>query len=288
MINCEKTSPQPCHESGFSLIELAIAIIITGILLGIITSAVLSFGTQITERKNDRILETVQDEINRFLEVNGRYPCPASLTQDINNINFGIEAHANCSAGTVIAGITRTTGRGGANIKIGAVPVRSLNLPDEYIFDAHKTRLLYAVTETMGVSTTYNRNDGAISINDSNGNSVVQPPETAPYILLSFGQNATGGYDGLSGTQIGGGCNGLSTDETENCDNDSVFIKSLITSDTTANYYDDQVFTRVGSGLDQAVPAGGIMYFDLSQCPQGWQDYVGGIPPAGTVGCKKI
>lgn len=284
MIKTQKTSP----HAGFTLIELLIAVIVTGIILGLISTAVVSFSQQISDRKNKRILTTVQDQINKYLEVNGRYPCPARLTLDISDAEFGLEAFPSCTSGGTGNGIFRTSGRGGRNIKIGAVPVRSLNLPDEYIFDTYNTRLLYAVTERMATDGTYNRDEGAISIQDGNGNSIVQPAGSAPYIILTHGENKSGGYAGTTGVSSGVNCSGLSPSEQENCDNDSVFIRTLLKSTDGNTYFDDELLTRSGNGLSQEVPSGGIVYFSLQQCPRGWQDFFGASPPDGTVACIKI
>lgn len=284
MIIYQKTSPQ----SGFSLLELLIAVVITGIILGMISTAIISFSQQITDRENKRTLETVQDEINRFLELNGRYPCPASLSADISNANFGLESQSDCRRTSNVDGVFQATGRNNQNIKIGAVPVRSLNLPDEYIFDAYNTRLYYAVTSILANSGSYDRESGAITVNDSNGNSITAPSGNAPYILLSLGRNKTGGFEGLSGIEIDDGCRDLSSLEEENCDKDDVFIRTIITSDSDAQYYDDVLMTDSGSQLGQQVPSGGIIYFDLAECPRGWQDYFGADTPPDTVACKKI
>ncbi|MCI5060653.1 MAG: type II secretion system GspH family protein [Alphaproteobacteria bacterium] len=277
-------------SSGFTLLELAIVILISGIIMVMLSTFVLTALENVKQRQNKTRFQFVQEEINRFLETQGRFPCPAPLTAAVDTTKFGREALDDCTQNTNVAGTFRVNGSGGRKIRIGAIPTRNLNLLDEYIYDAYGTRFLYAVTETLTSSDNFDITKGAISVEDLNGNSVVQPANQAPYVILSFGENQSGGYSGISGNIIQGGCNAsLSSSERENCDNDSTFISSLLSSSSGGNdYFDDRAETYIGTSRLQAMPSGGIMAFDLAKCPQGWQTYSGMNPPGGTVACKKI
>jgi len=272
---------------GYSLIELLVVIIISGIILGLISNAFISFQKKVANDKNLQILEAVHDEINRFLENNGHFPCPASLTDDMSSPNFGRQALDTCDSSSTVNGVFDTTGRSGRRIKLGAVPVRDLSLPDEYVADVFGTRIFYAVSASMATEGRYDRLDGAITVIDINSNHITAEPGAAAFVIVSLGKNQTGGYQSVTGSQIAGSCASLSRLEQENCDNDNVFI-SNISELNGSNYYDDKVIMPSMSKAIQAIPSRGIMYFDLEHCPSGWQDYYGAAPPDHTVACIKI
>lgn len=85
------------HKSaGFTLIELAVVLLIVSLLLG---GLLVPLSTQIGQR-NIQQTQTQLDEIREallgFAVVNGRLPCPTT-TADPTNANYGLE-DANCTA----------------------------------------------------------------------------------------------------------------------------------------------------------------------------------------------
>ena len=277
------------NEHGFTLVELAMVMMIGGVIMAMMFNFISVTQQNMVDKQNASKFKLVQAEINRFLETQGRFPCPASFTQPVGASKFGQEILANCRQNKNITGSFRTTGRLGNKIRIGTVPVRALNLPDEYIYDAYGSRLLYAVTEKMANASSYINNIGAIFINDANGNSTVIPAGSAPYVLLSTGKNQWGGYTGIEGKKIGGNCSSNpSILEKENCDQDKTFINTPFSEKKGSTYFDDKTATFVGSNNKGAVPASGVMYFDLAKCPTGWQIFYGTPPLDGMIVCKKI
>ncbi|MCI5060822.1 MAG: type II secretion system GspH family protein [Alphaproteobacteria bacterium] len=275
-------------EGGFTLVELAVVLIISGIIIAFLSSTTLVALKNAKVRELRNKMEFIQGELSSFLETHGRLPCPASLQAALDDSEFGVEALSDCTLDDAIPGLFRTSGTNGKQIRIGAIPVRSLNLLDDYIYDPHKTRFLYAITEDLTKTDSYDFDGGAITINDKGGNTIT---DNAHYVLISPGENRLGGYESLTGVLIGGdACDSSDPPfELENCDHDSVFISSLKLSDTVGDdYFDDYLRTYSTSDRIRQMPAGSVVFFDLLNCPQGWQNFVPNpFASEGLISCKK-
>lgn len=88
------------------------------------------------------------------------------------------------------------------NIKIGTLPVRSLNLKDNYMVDGYGKRYVYAVTENLaspGVAPSFDL--GAINIEDTNNNTLPTQRAHVKYIFFAPGAMDNGSYD-IEGARI--------------------------------------------------------------------------------------
>lgn len=267
-MNQRLTKKEKCGNSGFTLIELAIVVIIGGILIGLLGTGLTNFYKTSQQSATQERLDDIRNAIELYLSINGKLPCVASLTDTTDTATFGREIDTNCTTAPVAAGSFQVTGRAGLNVRIGAVPTRSLNLPDDLAFDAWGNRFTYSVTEALATTGTYDPADGAISMVDSTGNSLIVPADTAHYVLISHGNGRIGGYT-ESGVIVEA-CNTVVLDG-ENCDNtNAIFRNTLLTStDTGANEFDDFV-TYQGQQSSGIVPSGAVMAFNLTVCPSGW------------------
>lgn len=97
-----RSSPPPC---GFSLVELAIVLLIVGILM---LSLMSTLSSQIEQRNFEdtrRRLEQARELLLSFALVNGRLPCPARITNPATGTSTSIEmrdaATGNCTSGGV-------------------------------------------------------------------------------------------------------------------------------------------------------------------------------------------
>ncbi len=126
------------RESGFSLVELAIGLVIVATLL---TSLLVPLATQVEQRRTvltQRLLDEVKDALMTFAVANGRLPCPAT---DVSN---GIES-------PVGGGICLAPGAGVADGFVPAVTLGLAPLDNQgYLLDAFgdtdRNRLRYAVS----------------------------------------------------------------------------------------------------------------------------------------------
>lgn len=225
------------HSSGFTLVEMAVVLVIIGLLLG---GLLMPLSAQV---ENRRVSETQKalDEINQaligFAVVNGRLPCPAS------------GAIATGSAG---AGVEQTTGSGSTlacSAAEGVLPWATLGVNE---LDAWGRRYGYRVTTlfarglpqtTFGCTPPSNPTSAAfalctpgdITVKDSSaGNSIAS---NIPALVLSYGPNGLGAYTS-AGTQISAA--GAGTDEAENTNGNATFV-SHPPSSAAGNAFDDLV-----------------------------------------------
>ena len=220
--------------AGFTLIEMAIVLIVVGLILGGVISTV---GVQRQQLKRDetrQLLEVAREALIGFALTNGRLPCP-----DIDN--DGIENPANPAAGE------------SCDANEGALPHVDIGVSAN---DTWGNRFVYRVRGTGNLSMADAApaldgagdprapgiGDNASFAMDDVGNIVINDNDEAaagvsvlaneiPAIILSYAENG--------GSQIACG-GGLSARELENCDGDVNFVDSFY-SNVTGQEYDDLV-----------------------------------------------
>lgn len=160
-------------EKGFTLFEMAIVIIIAGILM---IPAVKAYDTYLTEKKiriTKERLELIKSEIALYQAKYDRYPCPADREISINSTDFGYE---NCPAAeAIVAGACAGVNEGmcalsaGVGVDknndgdddiafVGAVPIMNLmdvetdafrRIPTETAVDGWGNKFTYVVTRNL-------------------------------------------------------------------------------------------------------------------------------------------
>lgn len=277
------------QSSGFTLIEVAIVLLVGGLLITMIGAALTNYVKQSEIKTTQQRLDHIDEALQLFLSLHGRYPCPARFNSEPDTVNFGVEI-TDVGCATVPAAANETvqaSGRDSRAVRLGAVPVRTLNLPDDYIRDSWGGRITYAVTESLASPGTYNRDEGAIYVNDGAGNPYVSfpAPGTAHYTLVSHGQNRAGSYstEGLGRLPCP-----ASARETENCNDDATFVTTTLRGrGDPAHFYDDYVRVRAMTAFGNSVPPGAIMAFNLRACPDGWIPFSGASGRA-TIGADEV
>jgi prepilin-type N-terminal cleavage/methylation domain-containing protein len=256
---------------GFTLIEVAIVMVIGSILLTTATALLLTYTKKTQISTTQKRLAAIDEALQLYLHLNGRYPCVADPAAALDSATFGRE-YTTCSSAPAAAG-----GRDGRDVRIGAVPVRTLNLPDDFAADAWGGRFTMAMTAALASPAgTYSRDEGGIYIVTSAdpydltdiNDSVITPPGSAHYAIVSHGPNGSGAWP------VGGGgapaCPAGNLEE-ENCNGDAIFRQTLITGTAdNAAQFDDMVAARASSAFGFEVPSGAVMAFNLSACPEGW------------------
>ena len=133
--------------AGFTLVEVAVALVIISLLLG---SILVPLEKQIENRKYDetqRILDQAREAVIGFVAANGYFPCPA----DYAGVSTGGEAlGGHASPGSCAASVT---GGGTAGVYIGYLPAVTLGFTpidaNGYAVDAWgitANRIRYAVS----------------------------------------------------------------------------------------------------------------------------------------------
>ena len=149
LLNRMRHKSTPASARGFSLIELAVALVIIALLLG---SILVPLTTQIGQRRTSdtqKTLEDVKEALLGFSLANGRLPCPASASS-----NTGMESFCTNSAGAcgaeILAPAAPSPGHGRCTSPYGLVPGIALGLASidgqGYAIDAWSARLRYAVS----------------------------------------------------------------------------------------------------------------------------------------------
>ncbi|HEY3299940.1 MAG TPA: prepilin-type N-terminal cleavage/methylation domain-containing protein [Methylophilaceae bacterium] len=249
---------------GFSLIELAIVLVIVGLIagagLGVTNGQIQSARISNTKQKQEAIRLALINYISR----NNRLPCPAiaSLAPGVAGYGAEVVAPGLCT-GTIVNG----------NVATGVLPWVSLGLSDENGTDGYYNRFTYEVTLSATAnmtSKTISGLKGAISThtgtpaalgapatgNQSNDCAAgqVYNPCSAVVVIISHGSNGLGAYT-RDGAQIA-----LPTgaDEIENTNNDSKFvIKDYSTN--AANPFDDIIMPLSATDLLSSLTTNGSL-----------------------------
>lgn len=242
MVFCNK-------NSGFTLIEVAIALTIVGILLAGFFKIFL-----LVNERNVRIeyfgeISAIRDALEDYVLTNGFYPAPAALNLAITDVNYGLpvdqeappRALPDIGAGecalnsAAINGVFCTPGTrdldsngiGEDNeevVLIGSVPTTILGFNPEESLDQFGQRYTYAVSRGLTQSGGFTNSGGVLRVlsSDSPGNNALSTNRDVHYVLVAHGTNHSGSYNAL-GNLSTNLCPSNDAMEIENCDNDSVF-----------------------------------------------------------------
>ncbi len=235
LLNNHVTTQPRNQKQGFSLIELSIVLVIIGVILSsIIPLASAHVDVKKIETTREKLV-VIQKALNLYATLNKALPCPASKTAAPDSANFGLAS--DCTAAPV-AGVTQI-GTDPNYVRVGAVPVRALNLPEAMMFDSWNNRFTYAVTRA---ATGAALADGIISVTDANNNPVTSPASSAVYVVFSSGKDGKGTHN-RNGVATSACATGAK--DGENCDGDIIFRDTAINDgDNASLYFDDLVLWR--------------------------------------------
>ena len=261
------------HKSqGFTLIDLAIAMVVLGLLLVPMAKIM---DRQIMEERHANTISNssaIQIALDQYYFENDSYPCPAILTLNAANNTYGDPSElpipvppAPPIAGSPCAGAVIMPN----GIMVGGVPFKALKLPRDMTLDGWGNKLTYAVTaELTRTDVAFDQNGGVMTLRQnpqSPGAECLETPANPPvdiqtaahWVLISHGNEGIGAYnaDGILVQACPAGA--AATLESENCDyaTDTIFFSEICArsdkSDPT--YFDDlliakdQVPTRIWS-----------------------------------------
>ena len=221
------------NTRGIALVELALFIMCSGLMM---VAATPIYHTYIVHKyldvTNNNIAAT-KAALDSYYLRNGHFPCAAPRNVPVDGPGFGVAA-ADCSVpqpGTVeVSGRTPkddTSGTGAsAKIRIGAVPVRTLGLPDGMAVDGWNHLFTYAITESY-TTAPKDLSHGAIYVVDSKNNPATAVPGIAVYVVAGANPDGTGAYN-LNGTLLAP-CPPTKAGTTgNNCNDKGVFLSSTL------------------------------------------------------------
>jgi prepilin-type N-terminal cleavage/methylation domain-containing protein len=131
-------------KSAFTLTELAVVILIIGILFfGTISSSTVlnSIRRNITK---DR-MEIIYRSMGKFLADNKRLPCPASILLGKDNPNYGKEVRDSSTLECKGAGVYSSTQAGAENVVYGMVPTQEFGISADFAEDGFGNKINYYV-----------------------------------------------------------------------------------------------------------------------------------------------
>ncbi|HEU4839208.1 MAG TPA: prepilin-type N-terminal cleavage/methylation domain-containing protein, partial [Micavibrio sp.] len=198
-------------QAGYTLAEMAIAIIVIGIFIAGTMSAYHMYRIEQKNEKTEFKRLRIDFALNDFKKRHGRYPCPARYDIGRDNPNYGYEG--NCADTSVAAGVCSDgicversirevqIGDGSyirPRVRRGAVPFRVLNLAERDSYDEYGGRFSYAVTELLTDWQTFDVKDGGINVvdgQDPSEENMVDPAGSALYFVFSHGSDHVGAYN---------------------------------------------------------------------------------------------
>lgn len=252
-------------QSGFSLLELSVALIIIGVVMVPLFHQIRL--DTLEQRNNETKLNIsimVPQALANFTSREDRRPCPANPTLTEADSGFGLEDR---DPATGLCGASTATGT--AAIRGGAIPFKTLNIDPTQALDGWNNKITYVVTTTHTVAGGMDTNPGTIQVaefrlNTNNGNiEQIAPGDPASYLLISHGRNGVGAY--TPGGVLAAPCPAtgpaLLRGDAENCDGDAAFVShegDVASLAPGVNYYDDytkataadpaDMFSRSGAG----------------------------------------
>lgn len=240
-------------QNGFTLIEMAIVLMIVGVLLG---GMLVPLSAQMEQRNRSdtqKAMSDIKEAIIGYALANGQLPCPAVPTIPTGQANAGIARVQPCT---------------GANSS-GVVPWATLGVSET---DAWGNRYTYRVdsnfTDTLGTTFGKDQNGNTCipSITPANAtfalcstgtlNVLSASPAGAtiagsvPVVIISHGKNGAGAYN-TQGSPIPSGSN---TDEKENSDGSTNL--NYVSHTPTSTFDDLVVWISPNILLNRMVAAG--------------------------------
>jgi prepilin-type N-terminal cleavage/methylation domain-containing protein len=271
----KKSESSPNSSGGFSLIEVAIALIIIGVLIG---PMMYTYGVYIKKRQINQTasaLSIVNQSLIRYVAKYGHYPYPADRNIAIGTAGFGQAATEPgggwpaCPVLPAISGVTCETNVnafGGGSVLIGDVPFATLGVPYKSVLDGYGMKMTYAVTKALAQPIPFNESAGAIEVLNATGASIYAAGEArSHYMVVSHGKDQRGGFN-LGGTLTAACGSAADSTDFENCNSDARFRnnfdnvnvnKNLINDAAGVTHFDDwSVTTNVaGTGIWAFIPS---------------------------------
>jgi type II secretory pathway pseudopilin PulG len=213
------STPSPERSSGFTLVEIAIAIFIITLLLG---SILVPLTTQVEQRQvseTQKMLEDVKDALIGHAVTYGRLPCPDRITAGAggpnDTANDGVEDHT----GTACFSTTQTGNVPWVTLGLGATDPWGNRF--RYRVDpdfAHRT-ILFSLTTSADLCVGPNQPACATPLPTR---FTAPGPDGAVAVIISHGKNGYGAIKadinlpGAAGVQNPCHPSGCSADETDN------------------------------------------------------------------------
>ena len=282
-----RNKPTCYKRAGFSLIEMAIVLAIISLVAGGFLTVISAQDEQSKINLTKERLAKIENALLYFYAQHGRLPCVAPANAADTDAAFAIEYEDSGKACQGNPGISEADEiHDGLNEEtwVGALPTRTLGLPDSFAKDGWNMRFHYVVPRRMAdpddVAADYPGTAGRNTARDiiilDKGTSTttdrINLNEPAAYVIISAGEDKKGAF-------ARSGIRGIACDTTlrdgENCDFDNgdsdVVFRDIPIADideASTNYYYDYLAWKSKSILDYE--AGNITTSNSAAIPKAW------------------
>jgi prepilin-type N-terminal cleavage/methylation domain-containing protein len=189
----------PRAQAGFSMIELAVAVLIITLLLG---SLLVPLATQVEQRKvseTRRLLDEIREALIGFAIIHGRLPCP-DTDSDPAAGGYGIEEAA-CSANPVAEGYLPWR-------SLGVAPMDAFGMKRTSVASPRIGDWRYRVDRNFAAafSLATGFSADALTVRDSAGNALTSSTERPVAIIFSAGPDTVAnGQNAMTSFEATGG-----------------------------------------------------------------------------------
>ncbi len=182
MRRCPAHERRPTTSAGFTLVEIAVVIVVLSLLLAMITGIATSLVGQQRREVTRQKLAGVETALALFVSQNRRLPCPADGRLASDNANAGLERPVGGAACNVITATANSQTH-------GVVPWRTLGLAESDITDGWGNRLSYRAAPELVIAESMNLTNcdpggsgglGAGSVCDTNCSTTTFPGSCTP------------------------------------------------------------------------------------------------------------
>lgn len=213
------------RQAGFSLIELAVVLVIVGLLIGGGIAALTATTEQTRRSEAKRQLEHVREALYGFAMSNGRLPCP--------DTNYPPDGEEDTTA-------TDCSADGGALpwVNLGLGRRDPWGSPLRYRIDRNSPNFADPDADTDAPAFTL-ADSGSLTVTDGDGGNIVT---STPAVVVSYGPQGSQVWTDSGFNCPAAGTGGFSADENENCDDDNTFVAAdYRPPDATDGRFDDVV-----------------------------------------------
>lgn len=173
-------------NAGFTLLEVAITLIILGILAGAAMPSVLRYKQHANNLQTKENQEMVARAIAGFELAYKRLPCPADPSAQGHNI-----------------GIERPTCNENSTAK-GIIPYKTLGLPASFAIDGYKRFMTYVTSPKANQHSVCDlRREAPLHVTDENG-PVIRDEGIVALVLISHGPTGHGAFTGRGSEKMTG------------------------------------------------------------------------------------